>query len=182
MTGGDSLNLIRSYFSRRSMNISFRPLTANDWHSVADIYRQGIDTGHATFQQEVPSWTEWDKAHLPHCRLVALYHGDIAGWAALSAVSSRLVYRGVAEVSIYIISAFHGQKIGSRLLGELITESEQQGIWTLQAGIFPENKASLALHTRHGFRTVGFREKIGFMHGVWRDTVLLERRSRRVYL
>lgn len=159
------------------MNICIRPMTAGDWTAVADIYRQGIATGNATFEQQVPAWENWDKGHLPQCRIVAEMVGVIAGWSALSAVSSREVYAGVAEVSVYVVPEFRGQKVGYRLLAALIEASEAAGIWTLQAGIFPENTESLRMHESLGFRTVGRREKIGKMKGQWRDTLLMERRS-----
>jgi L-amino acid N-acyltransferase YncA len=149
-----------------------------DWDPVADIYKQGIDTGNATFQRDVPEWVEWDKAHIKTCRIVADVNGEVAGWAALTAVSGRCVYAGVAEVSVYIAERFKGQKIGTGLLEKLITESEKEGFWTLQAGIFRENLASLNIHKNLGFREVGYREKIGKMDSIWRDTILLERRSR----
>ena len=153
-------------------------MTTDDWTTVADIYKQGIETQHATFQQEIPTWEEWDKGHLKTCRIVAVTDQEIAGWAALSPVSERRVYAGVAEVSIYVSGKFRGQKIGTKLLEHLITESETHHIWTLQAGIFPENIASLKMHEGLGFRQVGHREKIGKMNGRWRDTILLERRSK----
>jgi len=162
------------------MTISFRPMTADDWTSVAEIYREGIETGHATFQQDIPKWEEWDKDHMKSCRIVALLEHEIVGWAALTAVSGRCVYAGVAEVSVYISKKHRGQKIGTQLLDKLIGESERNNLWTLQAGIFPENKASLRIHEELGFRKVGHREKIGKMHGIWRDTILLERRSNMV--
>lgn len=155
----------------------FRSLTEGDWPQVSEIYRQGLETGNATFASEVPRWQEWDKGHLQFCRLVAELNSRVAGWAALSPVSSRCVYWGVAEVSIYISEEFRGQRIGTSLLGKLVEESENHGIWTLQAGIFPENHGSILIHEKTGFRKVGTREKIGQMHGLWRDTVLLERRS-----
>jgi L-amino acid N-acyltransferase YncA len=156
-------------------------LLAGHWPAVKAIYQEGIATGNATFQTAAPEWTAWDAAHLPHSRLVALCDPEpslVVGWAALSPVSARAVYAGVAEVSVYIASGQRGRRIGEALLGTLITESERNGIWTLQAGIFPENIASLRIHARCGFRQVGYRERIGQMHGVWRDTVLVERRSR----
>jgi L-amino acid N-acyltransferase YncA len=162
------------------MEIVLRLMNANDWPAVAAIYKEGIDTGNATFQQEIPEWADWDKAHLATCRLVAVCDGQIAGWASLSPVSGRCVYAGVAEVSVYVGKDFRGYNIGSQLLEKLVSESEASGFWTLQAGIFPENVASLQLHRRHGFREVGYREKIGKMNGVWRNTVLLERRSKLV--
>ncbi|MGD0583307.1 MAG: N-acetyltransferase family protein [Bacteroidales bacterium] len=162
------------------MNIVFRPMVPVDWNSVAVIYKEGIDTGNATFQKDVPSWEEWDRSHLKTCRIVAEAEGRVEGWAALTAVSGRCVYAGVAEVSVYVSEKFKGQKIGTRLLEALISESEKEGFWTLQAGIFPENLASLKIHKNLGFREVGYREKIGKMDGVWRDTILLERRSKKI--
>ncbi len=152
-------------------------MTATDWPSVRSIYEEGIATGNATFEAAAPDWPEWDARHLPHSRLVARADGAVLGWAALSPVSSRCVYGGVAEVSIYVAARARGQGVGRALLAALIAESEHQGIWTLQAGIFPENLPSIALHRRAGFRVVGVRERIGCLRGTWRDTVLLERRS-----
>jgi L-amino acid N-acyltransferase YncA len=153
-------------------------LLAEHWPAVKAIYEEGIATGNATFQTDAPEWTTWDQAHLPHSRLVALSEPVLVlGWAALSPVSSRAVYAGVAEVSVYITAGQRGRKIGEALLTALITESEQNGIWTLQASIFPENISSLRIHARCGFRQVGYRDRIGQMHGVWRDTVLVERRA-----
>lgn len=160
--------------------IQFRNLTAIDWGQVAEIYQQGLDTGNATFESTTPDWSEWDTGHLKNCRLIAEINDTIVGWAALSSVSSRCIYGGVAEVSVYVSREFKGQHIGTKLLEKLITESEKNGIWTLQAGIFPENKASLTIHEKTGFRKVGYRERIGQMNGVWRDTILLERRSNTV--
>lgn len=153
-------------------------MTADDWTSVSSIYDQGIATGDATFELKSPSWNDWDKGHLKICRVVAEYEQLIIGWAALSPVSGRCVYAGVAEVSIYVSAGHRGRKIGARLLDRLISESESEGLWTLQAGIFPENKASMKIHQDAGFRIVGYREKVGKMKGVWRDNMLLERRSR----
>lgn len=141
------------------------------------IYQQGIDTKQATFQEKAKSWEAWDSSTLPHCRLVALRAGQVAGWAALSPVSSRPVYAGVAEVSVYVGLAHRRQGVGKSLLTALITASEAAGIWTLQAGIFPENGASIKLHQQCGFREVGVREKLGQLAGTWRDVLLLERRS-----
>lgn len=154
----------------------------SDWPAVREIYLEGMATGDATFQTEAPEWPEWDANHLPHSRLVAREEGAIGGWAALSAVSRRECYAGVAEVSIYIAAAYRGRGLGLRLLAALVAESEANGIWTLQAGIFPENRASTALHERLGFRRVGVRERIAQRDGRWRDTVLLERRSQEVGL
>jgi L-amino acid N-acyltransferase YncA len=159
------------------MPVTIEHLQAENWPAVRAIYQQGIDTGHATFETHAPAWEQWDAGHLPTCRLVARSGGRIAGWAALSAVSSRCVYAGVAEVSIYVAAASRGQGTGKALLHALIAASERQGIWTLQAGIFSENQASIALHQRCGFRVVGRRERLGQMQGVWRDVMLLERRS-----
>lgn len=148
-----------------------------DWDAVRAIYAEGLATGNATFETSVPEWAAWDAGHLPDCRLVAWINGQIVGWAALSAYSSRRVYAGVAHESIYIAAAARGQGVGKQLMTALIEASESAGFWTLQAGIFPENAASIALHTKCGFRQVGIREKIGKLHGVWRDVVLMERRS-----
>lgn len=150
------------------------------WPAVRAIYRQGITTGQATFETEVPDWDGWNAAHLPFARLAAIAAGEIAGWAALAPVSSRTVYAGVAEVSVYVAEGWRGRGLGATLLRRLVAESEAHGIWTLQAGIFPENSASIALHLREGFREVGRRERLAKLHGRWRDVVLLERRSSRV--
>lgn len=152
-------------------------LTESHWPEVKAIYESGIATGNATFQTEAPGWEEWDKGHIKTCRLVALESDQVLGWAALSPVSGRCVYAGVAEVSVYIHPEARGKGIGQKLLSALIEESEQNNFWTLQAGIFPENISSISIHEKLGFRQVGRREKIGQMKGVWRDTLLLERRS-----
>ena len=149
-----------------------------DAGTVLAIYRDGIATGLATFETEVPSWADWDAAHLRSCRIVAERDGSVVGFAALSPVSRRAVYRGVAEVSLYVAASARGAGIGRALLDALVRASEAEGFWTLQAGIFPENEASLALHRACGFRVVGTRERIGAHGGRWRDVVLLERRSR----
>lgn len=162
------------------MGIEVRALAAVDWESVRCIYLEGIVTGQASFETEAPTWEQWNHAHLPAPRLVALANEKVLGWAALSAVSARLVYAGVAEVSVYVSSEMRGQGIGAALLDRLVKESEKSGIWTLQASIFPENVASISLHQSCGFREVGIRERIGKMKGIWRDTVLLERRSKLV--
>jgi L-amino acid N-acyltransferase YncA len=148
------------------------------WEAVKTIYEEGIATGNATFQTSAPGWEEWDAAHLPTARLVAVENDTVLGWAALTPVSGRCVYAGVAEVSVYVSAAARGKGLGKQLLNALVTASEAAGLWTLQAGIFPENAASIAIHEACGFRVLGTREKIGKMHGQWRDTVLLERRSK----
>ena len=152
-------------------------MTAGDWDGVRAIYLEGIATGNATFEKSAPDWERWDAGHLQSCRLLARAAGEVLGWAALSPVSSRCVYAGVAEVSVYVSERARGQGIGLLLLSELVADSERHGIWTLQAGIFPENQASIALHQRCGFRIVGVRERLGSMDGRWRDVVLMERRS-----
>ena len=157
--------------------ILIEKMKQESWPLVQRIYNAGIATGHATFQTEAPEWEAWDQAHRKDCRLIAIIDDQIVGWAALSNVSGRCVYAGVAEVSIYIDQTFRGRGVGSKLMAQLIAESEHSGIWTLQAGIFPENKGSIALHLKHGFRVLGVRERIGKMNNNWRDTVLLERRS-----
>lgn len=154
-----------------------RSLRPEDWHALRTIYLEGIATGNATFETEAPSWDKWDSSHLQNCRLVASSGCEVLGWAALSPVSSRRVYAGVTEVSVYIASAAQGKGIGRALLTALIQSAEAAGIWTLQAGIFPENVASIHLHQSLGFREVGRREKIGKMGDRWRDVMLLERRS-----
>jgi phosphinothricin acetyltransferase len=153
-------------------------LSSADWESVRAIYLEGIATGHATFETGAPSWEQWDAAHLPFARLAARLDDRLVGWAALSPVSQRCVYGGVAEVSIYVEASCRQSGVGRQLLTALIDESERHGIWTLQAGMFPENTASRALHLKCGFRELGRRERIGKLNGVWRDTILLERRSR----
>jgi phosphinothricin acetyltransferase len=152
-------------------------MTEKHWGSVRAIYAEGIATGNATFETEGPPWHEWDAHHLQAGRLVAQNAGEVLGWTALSAVSSRHVYRGVAEVSVYVAGRARGQGIGAILLGALIAESERNGIWTLQAVIHAENAISIRLHQKAGFRIVGTRQRIGFLQGCWRDTVLMERRS-----
>lgn len=147
-----------------------------DWPAVKAIYEEGIATGEATFETAAPEWEAWDKSHLP-LRLVAREEGDVLGWAALSPVSERCVYEGVAEVSVYVAASARGRGVGKALLGELVRRSEGAGLWTLQAGVFPENAASLRLHEGAGFRVVGTRERIGRHGDRWRDVVLLERRT-----
>ncbi|KAA9339163.1 N-acetyltransferase family protein [Hymenobacter busanensis] len=154
------------------------PLSEAHWPAVRAIYEAGIRTGNATLETQAPEWAGWHAAHLPHSRLVAAdARGQLLGWAALSPVSGRCVYGGVAEVSVYIAPEAQGQGVGLALLQALVQASEQHGIWTLQAGILQENTASLALHAKAGFRTIGYRERIGQLHGQWRTVMLLERRS-----
>ena len=148
------------------------------WPDVSRIYTEGIDTGNATFETDCPEWETWDRNHLKNCRFVAIENNSLAGWAALSPVSGRCVYKGVAEVSVYIDSKYRGKGIGKELMNRLINESESEGFWTLQAGIFPENTGSCKLHEKNGFRLVGKREKVGRMDGKWRDVLLYERRSK----
>ena len=158
--------------------MNLQAMTAGHWPAVRAIYEQGIATGNATFETQAPAWESWDRAHLTHSRLVAVDDaGTVLGWAALSPVSSRCVYGGVAEISIYIAAAARGQGMGRQLLQALIADSETHGIWTLQAGTFAENSVSIALHMQAGFRVIGHRERIGQHHGVWRNTVQMERRS-----
>ena len=152
-------------------------MQTGDWEEVRSIYLEGILTGNATLETDPRDWTAWDTSHLQYGRLVARETSMVIGWAALSPVSSRSVYAGVAEVSVYVGAAHRGRGIGVALLTALIEESERRGLWTLQAGILPENEASLGLHRRCGFREVGRRERIGKLKGVWRDVVLMERRS-----
>lgn len=160
------------------MSYQIEPMAAADWEQVRGIYLQGIETGNATFEIDAPSWERWDHGHLRQCRLVARVGKQIYGWVALSPVSARAVYSGVAEVSIYVAEEARGQRVGQTLLQSLISEAERTGLWTLQAGVFPENYRSLALLERNGFRRLGVREKIGKLGNTWRDVVLLERRSR----
>ncbi len=164
-----------SAVSARHFNI--RPMLPEDWSQVRQIYLEGIATGNATFETEAPSWEKWDGGHLKNCRFVACSGDKILGWAALSPVSSRRVYAGVTEVSVYVAAASQGKGVGRALLSALVDSADAEGIWTLQAGIFPENVASIHLHKSLGFREVGRREKIGKIGDRWRDVMLLERRS-----
>jgi phosphinothricin acetyltransferase len=162
---------------RVGCRVAVEAMVAGDWPEVAEIYREGIEDGQATFELDLPSWAEWDAGHLVEPRLVARMDGVVAGWAALAPVSDRCAYRGVAWDSVYVRRDARGRGIGRLLLERLVRDSEAAGIWTLQAGIFPENAASIALHERCGFRVVGVRERLGSLNGAWRDVVLLERRS-----
>lgn len=156
------------------------PLRQEHWEAVARIYAEGIETGQATFETKVPSWAAWDRSHLPEHRFVAVRDGEVLGWAAVSSVSDRCVYGGVVENSVYVSEAARGQGVGRALLDALVASTEAAGLWTIQTGIFPENAASVRLHERVGFRIVGRRERIGKLHGTWRDVLLLERRSKAV--
>ena len=161
-----------------SPSVAVVRMADGDWEQVRAIYEAGIATGNATFETSTPSWADWDATHLSGHRLVARDgDGSVVGWAALSPVSSRCVYRGVAENSVYVAPDAAGCGVGRRLLDALIAGAEADGIWTIQTGVFPENTASLALHRRCGFRVVGLRERIAMHHGRWRDVVFLERRS-----
>ena len=157
--------------------IQITTMQNEDWPQVQGIYREGIETGNATFETQVPEWEVWDGKTRPQPRLVARLDGQVVGWAALSSVSARAVYAGVCEVSVYVAAAARGQGVGKKLLQALVQASEELGIWTLQASIFPENQASIAIHEQCGFRVLGRREKIAQHRGRWRDTVLMERRS-----
>jgi len=152
-------------------------LTQQDYPAVKRIYEQGLATGNSTFQTSAPEWEEWDSSHLATCRIVGMKDNEVIGWAALTPVSGRCVYAGVAEVSVYVDQSFRGKGFGTTLLEALIRESEKNNVWTLQAGIFPENTSSIRIHEALGFRQIGYREKIGKLNGVWRNTLLLERRS-----
>jgi L-amino acid N-acyltransferase YncA len=162
------------------VSVELATLEPGDWEAVRDIYAQGIATGQATFETTLPAWNDWDVGHLAAARLTAVSDGRVVGWAALSPVSDRCAYGGVAEVSVYVAEDQRGRGVGSLLLRRLVEESEAAGIWTLQAGIFPENTGSVRLHLEAGFREVGLRERLGKLNGVWRDVLLLERRSARV--
>jgi L-amino acid N-acyltransferase YncA len=162
-----------------SAQVTVAPMSAEDWPAVSRIYAEGIATGTATFEHVVPDWLEWREARAKDpCLIARGSSGEVIGWAALSHISSRPVYQGVAEVGIYVDLDSTGRGVGRTLLNALIEASERAGFWTLQAGIFPENTGSIALHESCGFRLVGTRERIGrMMDGPWRDVVLYERRS-----
>ncbi|NNE75879.1 MAG: N-acetyltransferase [Pricia sp.] len=157
--------------------IEIKPMQKDDWPEVSKIFAEGMATGYATFESTVPSYESWDAAHMTTCRIVALKEEKILGWAALSPVSSRCVYGGVAEVSVYVAGGNRRLGIGKHLMEALIAESEKEGLWTLQSGIFPENKGSVKLHENVGFRYIGKREKVGKRDGIWKDNLLFERRS-----
>jgi phosphinothricin acetyltransferase len=159
-------------------NYEIKPLRIKHQQEVLNIYKLGIETKNATFNTVVPTWEEWDKGHLQHSRLVVEIENNIAGWIALSPVSTRCNYSGVAEVSVYMHPDFNGLGLASKLMEAMIEQSENNGIWTLQSSVFPENEASIKLHEKFRFRKVGYREKISKMDGIWRDTILLERRSK----
>lgn len=158
--------------------VTIKQMLQEHWEQVKQIYESGIATGIATFETTAPSWEKWNEGHLSFARLVAIESNKVAGWAALSPVSSRCVYGGVAEVSVYVANSHKGKGIGKLLLQNLITESENNVIWTLQAGIFTDNVASVKLHEKVGFRIIGHREKIGKLHNTWKDNFILERRSK----
>jgi len=160
--------------------MEIRPLLKNTWTAVKNIYELGIATGFATFETTAPNWEKWHQNHLPFGRLVIVQEQTVIGWAALTAVSNRCIYQGVAEVSIYIHPNHRGKGIGQLLFKKLIFESEKKGIWTLHSAIFSENLGSIKLHEKVGFRKIGYREKIGKLDGVWKDNVLMERRSQLV--
>lgn len=161
-------------------SLVLRPLLDSDWESVSEIYAEGIKTGMATFETEVPNWERWDKKHISSCRLVAELNGNTVGFAVLSKASNRKVYEGVAEVSVYVSEKHRGIRIGTTLLNQLVVDSEINGFWTLQAGIFSKNTASINLHVQCGFRVIGIREKIGKMNNEWHDNHFLERRSKKI--
>jgi L-amino acid N-acyltransferase YncA len=154
-----------------------RAMAPDDWPAVKSIYAEGIATGDATFEKEPPSWDEFDAGRFPDHRLVAVENGEVVGWAALSPTSSRECYAGVVEHSVYVAESVRGRRVGRALMEALVAGADQARLWTIQTSIFPENTASLALHERVGFRIVGRRERIARLDGVWRDTILLERRS-----
>jgi len=162
------------------MNWTIEQMRAGDWEQVRSIYLEGIAAGNSTFETEAPSWEKWDEGHHQFARLVMRDGDKVLGWAALSPVSKRTVYRGVAELTVYVTASARGQGVGRALLEALINESEKNGIWTLQGSIFPENTASIKLHLACGFREVGRRERIAMLNGIWRDTLLFERRSKLV--
>lgn len=173
-----ALVVLKDQAVAKNLKMIVRYLLPSDWNAVASIYKEGIATGLATFEKNVPSWETWNTSHMELCRIVVEDENKVVGWAALTPVSDRCVYNGVAEISVYVAKGQRGKGIGSKLLEELIKLSEAEGIWTLQSGIFPENVPSIELHKKMGFRIVGFKEKIGKLDGVWKDNCILERRSK----
>ena len=171
---------MNSLLNLLNCTVEITKLTEKHWPEVRAIYESGLATGNANFSTQTRGWEEWDFAHLINCRLAAVENHVVLGWAALSATSDRCVYEGVAEVSVYIRDDARGKGIGGGLLKTIVEENEKQGLWMLESRIFAENLASLTIHKRNGFRVVGRRERIGKMNGVWRDTILLERRSSKV--
>ena len=164
----------------RGLDSVVRPMESADWVAVREIYAAGIATGNATFETEAPEWESWDSSHIPNLRFVATEGNKVVAWAAASPVSDRCCYSGVVENSVYVAPGHQGKGVGNQVLAALVEAAERAGIWTIQTGIFPENTASVALHERCGFRIVGRRERLGQLHGVWRDVLLLERRCRDV--
>lgn len=163
------------------MSFEIREMEKDDWSKVAEIYREGILTANATFQTQVPTYEEWDNNHINSCRLVAVLEDDVIGWIALSKVSNKCVYLGVAEVSIYISKNYRGKGIGTKLLNNLIKVSEENGFWTLQSFVIDENIASISLHKKCEFRILGIRERIAkASNGLWHDVIVMERRSKKI--
>ena len=164
--------------ANKKSQVVIREMSANDWEAVSQIYEEGLNTGLATFETSVPSYKSWDDAHIKECRLVATADNEILGWAALSPVSSRCVYGGIGEVSVYVGANARGKGVGKSLLENLVKSSEEAGYWTIQSGIFPENVGSIKLHEKVGFRFIGKRERVGkTQDGVWKDNLLFEKRS-----
>ena len=173
--------MIEEIFSLREdirLDIIIDTTQDSDWEQVRAIYLEGLATGQASFETEAPSWEHWDKAHLRHSRMVARDGERVVAWAALTPMSRRRCYAGVAEVSFYVSAAHHGRGLGKRLLSELVASSERHGIWTLYGSTFPENEASLRAQSACGFRVMGRRARIAQRHGAWRDTIITERRSK----
>ncbi|OJX35996.1 MAG: N-acetyltransferase [Flavobacteriia bacterium 40-80] len=163
-----------------TVTMEIRPITKDNFSEVVEIYKQGLATNIATFQNDLPQWEDWNKGHLDFCRISIYENNKMLGWTALTPVSSRCVYAGVAEVSVYIAQKERGKGIGKILLNELIKQSEANGIWMLQSGIFSENQSSIKLHEKCGFRMVGYREKIGKKNGIWKDNILMEYRIKNI--
>ncbi len=159
-------------------DIEFVPVNEENFSEVQHIYAQGLETRNATFETTVPNWEKWNRSHTLHSRLATIHNGKMIGWGALSPVSDRCVYEGVAEISVYIHEDYRNRGVGKIIIQKLINESEQNGIWSLMSGVFPENEASIHIHVLEGFRIVGTREKIAKLDDIWRDTVLLQRRSK----